>query len=65
MRAELDRLLTLNQDAMQHKSQAAAATARACAGLRARRLLVVGSAVVAIRVSALVDPLTALTATDR
>ncbi len=69
VRAELDRLLTLNQDAMQHKSQAATATARAYA-LRVfvlAGLLVVGSAVVASRVSrALVDPLTALTqATDR
>jgi NtrC-family two-component system sensor histidine kinase KinB len=69
VRAELDRLLTLNQDAMQHKSQAAAAIARTYAlrvfGLAG--LLVIGSAVVASRVShALVDPLTALTqATDR
>ena len=69
VRAELDRLLTLNQEAMQHKSQAAAATARAYA-LRVfvlAGLLVVGCTVVANRVSrALVDPLTALTrATDR
>ena len=69
VRAELDGLLTLNQDAMQHKSQAAAATARAYA-LRVfalAGLLVVGSGVVASRVSrTLVDPLTALTrVTDR
>ena len=69
VRAELDRLLTLNQQAMQHKSQAAAATARAYA-LRVfvlAGLLMVGCTVVANRVSrALVDPLTALTrATDR
>ena len=54
VRAYLDWLLTLNQDAMQHKSQAAAATARTYA-LRVfvlAGLLVVGSAVVANRVSA-------------
>ena len=66
LRGELDRLLALNQDAMQAKSRAAEAVARRYVwqAFVLAGVLVVGSTVVAAQLSRrLVEPLAALTAT--
>src|SRR5689334_21160947 len=69
LRAELDRLLALNQEAMQEKSRAADAVARTYAwrAFVLAAVLVVGSTIVAAQLARrLVDPLSALTsAADR